>query len=91
MHFRCESDGDCTSETLRGQFHKIGAMEEITATDFRQIAGDRARLDRPLQLARCRRGFRYAAVAAAQSPSIGSRILHRGCTGNAESGGGDLV
>jgi hypothetical protein len=34
----CESDGDCTSETLRGQFHKIGAMEEITATDFRPIA-----------------------------------------------------
>jgi len=39
LHFRRESDGDCTSETLRGQSHKIGATEEITATDFRQIAG----------------------------------------------------
>jgi len=47
LHFRCESDGDCTSESLRGQFHKIGAMEEITPTDFRQNSGDRERLERP--------------------------------------------
>ena len=33
-----------------------------------------------------RGGFHYAAVAAAQSHSRARRILHRGCTGNAESG-----
>jgi hypothetical protein len=26
----CEGEGECTSEYQRGQFHKIGAIEEIT-------------------------------------------------------------
>ena len=53
---------------------------------FDRTPGPRAPRE-TLQLARCRGGFRHAAVAAAQSHRMGRRILHRGCTGNAERGG----
>jgi hypothetical protein len=91
VQFPCESDGDCTSETLRGQFHKIGAMEEITATDSRQNSGDRERLERP-----CNWPV-VAEVFAMQRWPRHNLIAGEGvfCTEGAQemqkAGGGDLV
>ena len=82
--FLIEGESECTSERARGQFSIFGAVEENGGWGFWRIATGQRRFENAFP--RCLQG----GVALVTEWHAGScerawwRIVHRGCTGNAE-------
>ena len=79
-----ESEGDCTGERVAGQFSIFGAIEEKSGHGFSRINTDKTttqgRVVLPLDGGR----FCFEEVSRGKSGRVGSRNVHRDCTGNAE-------
>src|ERR1700686_1748015 len=82
-----ESEGDCTGERVAGQFSIFGAIEEKSGHGFSRINTDKTttqgRVVLPLDGGR----FCVEGVSPGKSGRVGSRNVHRTCTGNAERQG----
>src|ERR1700686_1951001 len=79
-----ESEGDCTGERVAGQFSIFGAIEEKSGHGFSRINTDKTttqgRVVLPLDGGR----FCVDGVSQGKSGRVGSRNVHRTCTGIAE-------
>src|SRR5580704_8456256 len=79
-----EGEGDCTSEMRRGQFSIFGAIEEKRGRRFSRIfCGSRELFEHPCDASV--RAFLLVWRAWRESLEAEGRIVHRVCTGNAET------
>ena|ERR1700732_1445020 len=91
FYFCCGSEGHCTSESERGQFSIFGAIEEKSGQGLCGMnMGQEESWKRAVKLCGGY-GFLLRSFWEGEFGSTGSRNIHRGRTGNAESGDGQLA
>src|SRR5580704_11675206 len=79
-----EGEGDCTSEMRRGQFSIFGAIEEKRGRRFSRIfCGSRELFEHPCDASV--RAFLLVRSWRRESVDAEGRVVHRVCTGNAET------
>ena len=79
-----ESEGDCTGERVAGQFSIFGAIEENSSHGFSRINTDKTTARGHVVLPLDGGCFYLDGVSQRKSGRVGSRNVHRACTGNAE-------
>ena len=80
----CEGEGECKGEMVAGQFSIFGAIEENLRHGFSPIFTDQEGASIAVANGRDRETFRLCAARHEEFGKVGSRVVHRACTGNAE-------
>ena len=81
----CEGEGECTGEMAAGQFSIFGAIEEIRRAALLRFLLHEERALRTIADARDRDSSGSEAAPCPDSGKGRLPVVHRACTGNAES------
>src|ERR1700685_2485199 len=81
----CEGEGDCTKESAEGQFSIFGAIEEKEVCGFVGRMRVKKNLSERGQGAWSKRFWSERAESGKKFLVNGDLVVHRACTGNAES------